>query len=274
MNLGMTRTALKLLAALTLALFLAACGTTEEDPYIEGSVDELYNSGLNALVAGEYAQAADLFDEVERQHPYSVWATKAQLMNAYALYEQNEYDRAILALDRFIELHPGNKDVAYAYYLKALCFYEQIVDVSRDQRTTQLALQSLQEVVRRFPDSAYARDARLKIDLTHDHLAGKEMTIGRYYQGQGQYIAAIGRYRRVVEDYQTTSHVPEALHRLVECYLAIGVKDEAQMAAAVLGHNYPGSDWYADSYYLLTGEDLRPAVKDRSWLAEVLDSVF
>ena len=164
---------------------------------------------------------------------------------------------AVIALDRFIQLHPGHKDIPYAYYLKGLCFYEQISDVGRDQRITQQALDALAEVVKRYPDTPYARDARLKVELTIDHLAGKEMLVGRYYQKQQQFVGAINRYRMVIERYQTTTHVPEALHRLVECYLALGVKQEAQEAAAVLGYNFPGSDWYADSYFLMTGEDYR-----------------
>lgn len=250
------------------ALALAACGSSDDDNrnYVEAPVEDLYNDALNNLSAGEYQPAAKGFEEVERQHPYSVWATKAQLMAAFSYYQANKYDDALVALDRFIQLHPGNRDIAYAFYLKALCYYEQISDVARDQRTTELALAALRDVTQRFPDSRYARDAALKIDLANDHLAGKEMEIGRYYQNQRQYVAAINRYRNVIERYQTTSQVPEALHRLTESYLALGVRDEAQMAAAVLGHNYPGSDWYAESYYLLEGVDLRPARKSGSWL--------
>src|SRR4029079_6545132 len=172
-------------------------------------------------------------------------------------YMGNKYDEAILALNRFIELHPGHRDVAYAQYLKVLCYYAHISDVERDQQMTQRSLESLQEVVRRYPQSQYARDARLKIDLTRDHLAGKEMEIGRYYLKRGNYLAAINRFRRLVDDYQVTSHVPEALHRLVEAYSALGLTDEPRQAAAVLGHNYPGSEWYVDSYSLATGTDAR-----------------
>jgi outer membrane protein assembly factor BamD len=195
-------------------------------------------------------------------------------MAAYAHYQENRYDDAINTLDRFIELNPGSEDVAYAYYLKAISYYEQISDVGRDQKMTQLALDSLQDVTRRFPDSEYARDAQLKIDLARDHLAGKHMTIGRYYLRQGEYLAAINRFQTVVEEYQTTTHVPEALHRLVEAYMALGVDNEAQATAAVLGYNYPGSDWYTDSYYLLTGEDLRPEPSEGSWISRVWGSVF
>jgi outer membrane protein assembly factor BamD len=190
-------------------------------------------------------------------------------MSAYSLYQASKYDEAVVDLDRFIQLHPGNRDAAYAYYLKALCYYVQITDVGRDQKTTEQALKALDEVTRRFPESKYARDARLKLDLTRDHLAGKEMEIGRYYLNRDQYLAAINRFRRVIEQYQTTTHVPEALERLTECYLALGVKDEAQAAAAVLGYNFPGSDWYQDSYALLAAQNLQPADKPDSWIPKV-----
>ncbi|MCH7932009.1 MAG: outer membrane protein assembly factor BamD, partial [Proteobacteria bacterium] len=217
---------------------------------------------------------ADAFDEVERQHPYSVWATKAQIMAAYAHYQANAYDDAVLAAKRFIDLHPGHRDVAYAYYLIAISYYEQISDVGRDQKMTELAFERLDEVIRRFPDTAYARDAKLKLDLARDHLAGKEMEVGRFYLRRGEYIAAINRFQIVVEKYQTTTHVPEALHRLTEAYLALGVTDEAQATAAVLGYNYPGNEWYQDSYVLLTGVDLRPQENKGSWISRAWNSVF
>jgi len=238
---------------LALAVSVAGCGSdTPKSEYAERSVDDLYNSAMDKISDADYKGASKEFDEVDRQHPYSVWATKAQLMDAYSLYESQKYPEAVVAADRFIQLHPGNRDVAYAYYLKALCYYIQITDIGRDQKVTQDALNALDEVVRRFPDSKYARDARLKLDLTRDHLAGKEMEIGRYYERHGEYLAAIKRFRRVVDNYQTTTHVPEALHRLTESYLALGVVEEARVNAAVLGHNYPGSEWYSDSYALLT----------------------
>jgi outer membrane protein assembly factor BamD len=237
-----------LIAACVLAL--AACGTTDDTSYVERPVDELYNLAMDDLTSGNPAQAARSFDEVERQHPYSVWARRAQIMSAYSHYLNNAYDDAILAAQRFIQLHPGNPDVPYAQYLIATCYYEQITDVGRDQRMTQRALESLQEIVERYPDSQYARDARLKMELAHDHLAGKEMAIGRYYEERGQYVAAINRYRAVIEHFQTTTHVPEALHRLTESYLALGVQQEARRTASVLGYNFPGSDWYRDSYDL------------------------
>ncbi len=232
------------------ALAVTACTIKEEPEYVERPVSEIYNTAMNLMQDGYYKRAASEFDEVERQHPYSVWATKAQLMAAYSYYQSNRYDDAIIALDRFTQLHPANRDVAYAYYLKALCYYEQISDVARDQKMTELALDALNEVIKRFPDSEYARDAKIKIDLTYDHLAGKEMEIGRYYLNQKHYLAAINRFRSVVEKYETTTHVPEALHRLTEAYLALGVTSEARKTASVLGHNFPGSDWYSDSYFL------------------------
>ena len=260
---------------MVLAVVLAACSSEpEETPYVEREVHHIYNGAVDALQDGNYPEAARLFDEVERQHPYSIWATKAQLMAGYAHYEANKYDEAIIALQRFIELHPGNRDIAYAYYLKALSYYEQISDVSRDQLATERARQSMQDLARRFPDSKYARDARLKLDLTRDHLAGKEMNIGRYYLRRGHYLAAINRFRRVVDEYQTTSHIPEALHRLAESYTVLGIQDEAQKAAAVLGHNYPGSEWYVDSYQLVAGVDVRPREEDKGFLARAWDWIF
>ena len=259
--------------ALILAL-LVGCGPNDEDVYVERPVEELYNEAMDHLLDDDFAVAATGFDEVERQHPYSVWATRAQIMAAFAYYQANLYDPAIAAAARFVELHPGHRDAAYGYYLVAMSYYEQISDVGRDQKMTVLALSSLREVVRRFPDSGYARDARLKIDLTNDHLAGKEMTVGRYYLRRQSYVAAIGRFRNVVEHYQTTSHAPEALHRLTEAYLAIGVLEEARTAAAVLGYNYPGSQWYEHSYALLEGSGLVPGEDRGSWISRAFDAVF
>jgi outer membrane protein assembly factor BamD len=236
---------------------LAGCskeGPADEPVYLERSVGLIYNTALNLLKIREYKAASAEFDEVERQHPYSTWATKAQLMSAYAHYSGNSYLDAISGLERFIQLHPAHKDTPYAYYLKALSYYEQISDVGRDQEMTQRALKSLREVVTRFPKTEYARGSQLKMDLTVDHLAGKEMNIGRYYQGKKQYLAAINRFKLVADNFQQTSHVPESLLRLVESYLALGLRHEAQKVGAVLGHNYPGSDWYSDAYALLGGK--------------------
>jgi outer membrane protein assembly factor BamD len=248
--------------AMALLLPLAGCGS-----YWDGRMDslrrsptanaadtapeDLYAAGMAALEARDYARAGQIFDSIEREHPYSAFATNAKLMSAYAEYSRNRYTEALGALDRFIQLHPAHRDIAYAYYLRALCYYEQINDTERDQRTTETAMAALQDVVNRFPNTPYARDARLKMDLARDHLAGREMVVGRFYQNRRLHLAAIGRFRRVVEEYQTTNHVPEALHRLTEIYLSLGLVDEARQTASVLGHNYPGSPWYQDSYSLL-----------------------
>jgi len=241
-------------------------------------VEELYNNGIDALNEKRYNTAVQQFDAIEQNYPYSSWAVNAQLMHGYAEYLQNHYTEAVGALDRYIQLHPTSQNVAYAYYLRALCYYEQIADIQRDQKGTQVAMAALQEVVNRFPESAYGRDARLKIDLCRDHLAGKEMEIGRWYEGQKLYGAAIGRFQRVVDDYQTTNHVPEALHRLTEIYLILGMTDEAKKTAAVLGHNYPGSPWYEDSYNQLADDGLTPPANttadNRGFFSRTLGSIF
>lgn len=255
----------RLLAAVVL-LLVAACSSDEEAPYVEKPVDVLYDTAMKDMEDEEYKKAAKAFDEVERQHPYSPWARKAQLMSAYAYYQANEYDDAIIALDRYIELHPGSPDIDYAYYLRAISYYEQISDVNRDQEQTVKAKLALEDLLARFPNSKYARDARVKRDLTIDHLAGSEMVIGRYYQEQSLYLAAINRFRTVVEQYSTTTHAPEALLRLTECYTALGLEAEARNMAAVLGYNYPGSDWYADAYALVGGAGGAPA-PSRPWYA-------
>ncbi len=258
----------RLLMAAALLFAVTACGTDDDAPeYVERPVEELYNEALNFMDSKRYKDAVTAFEEVDRQHPYSVWATKAQLMSAYANYLSDQYDEAVIALDRFIDLHPGNRDIAYAYFLRGISYYEQIVDVERDQKITALALDSLGAVVRRFPTTEFARDAQLKLELTQDHLAGKEMNIGRFYQRRDEFIAAINRYKSVIQYYQTTTHVPEALHRLVECYLALGITQEAQATAAVLGHNFPGSVWYKDSYALLEGRGLQVAKSDDDWIS-------
>ncbi len=250
-------------------MLLAACSSNDDVVYVERGVEDIYNGALDSLLVGDAVDAAREFDEVERQHPYSVWATKAQLMAAFARYDVQQYDDAIVTLDRFIQLHPGNPDVGYAYYLRALSYYEQIADVGRDQRITEQALASLEEVDRRFPDTPYARDARLKLDLTRDHLAGKEMEIGRFYLRRGHHLAAINRFNRVIDEFQTTTHTEEALHRIAEAYTALGIHDEARKAAAVLGHNYPGSEWYQDSYALVEDGKLQPDQDDPSLLSRL-----
>lgn len=242
--------------AFSLACLLAvsACAGDKDDKALADKqvpVETLYNKALDELQQGNNYAAAKAFDEVDRQYPYSQWATRAQMMAGYAHYKNLKYDDAVIALDRFIELHPGDPDIAYAYYLKALCYYEQISDVRRDQDMTKKALDALRQVADRFPDSKYAKDAAFKVDLTVDHLAGKEIEIGRYYLDRKQYQAAIPRFQKVIEQYQTTTHVPEALHRLVESYLALGIIPEAQKNAAILGHNYPNSKWYKETFALM-----------------------
>lgn len=256
---------------LIVALFagLAACAADGEEQLVERSAEELFQDAQTLADGGNYRGAATAYEEVDRQHPYSQLATRAQMMAAYSYYESNQYDEAVTAAERFVELHPGNVDVPYAQYLIGMCYYEQISDVGRDQEMTQKSLQSFGDLIQRFPDSDYAKDAKLKVDLANDHLAGKQMEIGRYYQNRQQWIAAINRFRMVVEDYQTTTHVPEALHRLTESYLALGATQEAQAAAAVLGYNYPGSEWYERSYALLDGSDLAPESSSGSWLTSL-----
>jgi outer membrane protein assembly factor BamD len=274
-----------LLACLLVLPLLAGCGSSKSDDEAVTTqkvapVEDLYNNGVDALNAGRYDTATDQFNLVEQNYPYSSWAVNAQLMQGYTQYLRNHYTEAIGTLDRFIQLHPAHRDVAYAYYLRALCYYEQIADIQRDQRGTELAMNALQEVVNRFPDSAYARDARLKIDLCRDHLAGKEMEIGRWYEGQHMYEAAIGRFQRVVDDYQTTNHVPEALYRLTEVYLLLGLPDQARKTAAVLGYNYPGSSWYEDSYSNLFDNGLvqqpgpPPKAENRGFFTRAWQSIF
>lgn len=240
-------------AALTLTSGCASLGRKgpRDTGYVARDAESLYAAAKERLDRGDVQTAAALFDEVERQHPYSVWARRAQLMGAFAYYLRKDYNKSIETAQRFISIHPGNKDAPYAYYLVALDYYEQISDVDRDQKITEQALTALQDVQRRFPGSQYAADAALKVDLVHDHLAGKEMQIGRFYQRTGQWLASEIRFQNVVDKYQTTSHAPEALYRLTESSLALGLPSEAKKYAAVLGVNYPGSKWYQRAYRLM-----------------------
>ncbi|HEU0066134.1 MAG TPA: outer membrane protein assembly factor BamD [Sphingomonas sp.] len=240
--------------AAVIGLPLAGCATNRtktDTPYIARDVGTLYSTAKDRLDKHRYKEAAVLFDEVERQHPYSVWARRAQLMSAFSYYLDASYTESIQSAQRFLSVHPGNRDAAYAYYLVAMGYYEQVGDVTRDQKITRQALDALGELMRRYPNTRYAADARLKIDLVNDHLAGKEMEIGRFYETRGQWLAATLRFRRVIEEYQQTTHTPEALMRLTETYLALGTPLEAQKTAAVLGANYPGTPWYARAYKLM-----------------------
>ena len=245
----------KLILSLTVVAALTTGCSDKEEAYVDRPVEDLYNSALVRLKDRSYTKAAKAFAEVERQHPYSNWALKAQIMSAYSYYEAKKYDEAIDGFQIFIQLHPGHADVAYAYYMIGLCYYEQIPILERDQQPSEKSMEAFNEVLNRFPTSIYAKDARFKIDLIKDHMAGKEMEIGRYYLTKGSYVAAINRFKFVVENFQTTAQVEEALYRLIECYLAVGVKDQAIASAAVLGHNYSGSQWYASAYALLNPTD-------------------
>jgi outer membrane protein assembly factor BamD len=248
-----SRIARAALLGATLATLSACAGSTEgkDVAYVARDVESLYAEAQRRLDRGNTLVAAALFDEVERQHPYSPWARRAQLMSAFSYYIARDYNKAIQNAQRFLSIHPGNKDAPYAYYLIALSYYEQISDVNRDQKITEQAQTALREVNRRFPQTEYAADARLKLDLVNDHLAGKEMEIGRHYQRMGLWLAADMRFRNVIEKFDTTSHTPEALYRLAESSLALGIPEEAVKYAAVLGANYPGTEWYEKAYKLV-----------------------
>ena len=257
------------LAVLAVTVLLSGCSLlrpkkSADTTYAESPVDQLYAAGAAKLDRHLWSEGITYFKEVERQHPYSEWSRRAIMMQAYAHYEANQYDDAIGDANRFIELYPGNASTAYAYYIKSECYFEQILDVGRDQAATSQALASMREVNRRYPKTEYAQDARLKIDMINDQLAGKEMSVGRYYLRRGDILAAIGRFKTVVDRYQTTSDAPEALYRLVEGYLTLGVYDEAKRNAAVLGYNFPGEIWYADAYKLMTDKGMRPEVEPKA----------
>ena len=275
----------KILAAVLLSFMIAGCsilgGTNRKEKlaYVERPAENIYNEGMDQMERNDLSRAKLLFQEVERQHPFSKWARRAMLMTAYANYLSADYEEAVSTSQRFISLHPGNESTPYAYYLIAMSYYDQIYDVGRDQATTTSAEAALQQVVRRYPESDYARDARLKLELTHDHLAGKEMSIGRYYLRENQQLAAIGRFKTVARDFQTTSHVEEAMHRLVEAYVSLGIIDEAKLVGSVLGYNYPNSEWYEDSYDLLQrfGVDLNQEVeraKDPGYFRRLRERIF
>lgn len=242
--------------------------------YRERSVEQIYADGWRAIGAGAWDLCAAQFNEVDRQHPYSVWARRAMLISAFCSYQSNNYSGAIATADQYISLHPGSSEVAYAFYIKAISLYEQIVDIQRDQSNTEGALVALQDVVQRFPDTEYARDATLKIDLTNDHLAGKEMAVGRYYLSRGDFIGAINRFRTVIDQYQTTPQIAEALERICEAYYSLGLDSEAQTAAAVLGKNYPGSEWYKNAYNIIKGRNLRPNEDKGSWISKAFRRVL
>jgi outer membrane protein assembly factor BamD len=253
---------------------LAACSSMGElfgqsdETYIEEPADKLYNEGLYLLNdKKEPKSAAKKFEEVDRQHPYSDWARKSLIMSAYAYYEGGEYDESINAAKRYVTLHPGSADAAYAQFLIGSSYFDRIPDISRDQDRTEKAVSELQEVVRKFPNSEYAVAAKRKIEIARDQLAGKEVNIGRWYMQKRDYTGAINRFKVVVTRYQTTRHVEEALMRLTEAYMTLGIVDEAQTSAAVLGHNFPDSPWYQDAYNLVKSRGLEPAENKKSWIS-------
>lgn len=257
-------------AFMLVAFALAACASDKELTIPDEPADKLYNEGLYLLQQKrEYREAAKKFEEVDRQHPYSDWARKALLMQAYSYYEAKEYDDSITAAKRYVAMHPGSPDAAYAQYLIGSSYYEVIPDVTRDQQRTEQAMRELEQVMRRYPNTEYAASAKKKLDVARDQLAGKEMMIGRFYLTKKDFSGAINRFKLVVTQYQTTRHVEEALMRLTEAYMALGIVQEAQTAAAVLGHNFPDSPWYQNAYQLVQSGGLQPAENKQSWISKL-----
>ncbi|WP_435660313.1 outer membrane protein assembly factor BamD [Leisingera caerulea] len=268
------RAGARTLGAVVLMAALAGCGgdggAVKRGESVEAyAPDQIYERGEFELANRRPKDAVYYFAEIERLYPYSEWAKQAVIMQAFAYHSTRDYENSRAAAQRFIDFYPADEDAAYAQYLLALSYYDQIDEVGRDQGLTFQALQALRTVIEVYPDSQYATSAILKFDLAFDHLAGKEMEIGRYYLRRGHYTSAINRFRVVVEDFQTTSHTPEALHRLVEAYLSLGLASEAQTAAAILGHNFQSTEWYEDSYRLLTASGLKPKDRGNNWLSQI-----
>lgn len=252
----------KIILILTSFLLISACSSKKKiDEFAGFTPEKLYSSGMEKMHKQEYSEAIKYFDRINQEYPYSPLASEAQLMESYAYYKTAKFEYAIASLDDYINLYPGEKNSAYAYYLRALCYYDQIEGTQLDQTFTEDAKTSLNEVINKFPDSEYARDSRFKLNLVLDHLAGKEMEVGRFYQKKGDLIAAINRYILIIEQYQTTTHIQEALYRLVECYHVLGVDFEARKYAAVLGNNYPDSKWYLYSYKIVSPAKNAPISK-------------
>jgi outer membrane protein assembly factor BamD len=257
-------------AAVALFLVLAGCSRSQEPSLENFTAEEIFRQGEIALeTSNQPADALTFFQEVERLYPYTEFAKRALIMQAFTLHQAKEYEEARAASQRFLDFYPDDEDAPYAQYLMALSYYDQIDDVGRDQGLTFQALQGMREVIERYPDSEYANSAILKFDLAFDHLAAKEMEIGRYYLKRKHYAAAINRFRLVVQDFQTTTHTAEALHRLTEAYLALGFEDEAQTSAAILGFNYQSSPFYEDSFNLLKGKGLSPEARGENWLSRI-----
>jgi outer membrane protein assembly factor BamD len=268
----------QLLLLAVLVIPLGGCGSfnfwNKDEIAPDEPAEKLYNEGVFLLnQKSEYKAAAKKFEEVERQHPYSEWARKALIMTAYARYEGREYDDAVTAARRYVTLHPSSSDAAYAQFLIGSAYYDQIPDVSRDQARAERAIAALEEVSRKFPNTEYAVASKQKIAMARDQLAGKEMTIGRYYMNKKDFAAGINRFKIVVTQYQTTRHVEEALMRLTEAYMALGIASEAQTAAAVLGHNFPDSRWYADAYRLVKSGGFEPQENQGSWISRAFKKI-
>ncbi|MCX7307626.1 MAG: outer membrane protein assembly factor BamD [Afipia sp.] len=270
------------LALVLLTPMLGGCGAgalydkffAKDETFVDEPADKLYNEGLYLMnKKNDNKGAAKKFEEVDRQHPYSDWARKSLLMSAYASYQNGDYDECISSANRYVALHPGSPDAAYAQYLVAASNFDQIPDISRDQGRTEKAISSLEEVIRKYPTSEYATSAKKKIEAARDQLAGKEMSVGRYYMEKRDYTAAINRYKVVVTQYQTTRHVEEALARLTEAYMAIGIVGEAQTAAAVLGHNFPDSRWYKDAYNLVKSGGAEPSENKDSYISKAFKRI-
>jgi len=270
----------RLATVLVLTALVAACSSSgrpttggffnrQEVPLENFTAQQIFERGEFELEQNDLSEAAFYFSEIERLYPYSDWARRALIMQAFAYHRDRDYPNSRSSAQRFIDFYPDDDDAAYAQYLLALSYYDQIDEIGRDQGLTFQALQALREVIERYPDSEYAKSSILKFDLAFDHLAAKEMEIGRFYLRRDNFAAAINRFRVVVEDFQTTSHTPEALHRLVEAYLSLGLTDEAQTAGAILGYNYQSTEWYEDSYKLLTGQGLEPRLRGNNWLASI-----
>jgi outer membrane protein assembly factor BamD len=272
---GVGGNALRFAVLIAVGLSVTACNslfTKDEEEFAvieEEPAEVLYNEGLILVNSGAFRQAAEKFDEVERIHPYSEWARKSLIMSAYTNFESERYSDAITSAKRYVTLYPGSDDAAYAQYLIAESYYKQIADIGRDQERSEKAAVAYRELIEKYPESEYAVESRGKMEMARDQLAGKEMEVGRYYLKKHQYLAAINRFKTVVSDYQTTRHIEEALHRLTESYYAMGLVSEAQTSAAILGHNYPDSSWYKDSYALLSAGGYEPQVNEGSWLSNL-----
>ena len=260
-----------------ISLLFSSCSDSQNNIGIGVSEDkaaeEIFNSGERDLIRRRYNDAAEKFKEVERLYPYSDWAKRALIMQVYSFHKDKEYENVVSAANRFIEFHPKDKDIPYAYYLIGLSYYDQVLAIGRDQKLTQEALKIFELIIKEYPDSEYASSSKIKFDFLKNQLASKEMEVGRYYLKRSHYVSAINRFRGIIEDFSTTSQVPEALHRLVEAYLSLGLTDEAQTAGAILGYNYKSNEWYERSFELLRSKGLKPKSLGNSWLSQIYRQV-